>query len=336
MKSASTLNNILSIVLIIVLINTVQIYTLYQTRKFGDINFFDFQDHLFGILTCCISFISTYYSWQFISKRYKQKTIKIGLSFLFALLIFSVLSSVFFGFYRYIFYGFGTSLWMMVGNIVFGVTMSHLYISGYTIAYLHFKNSKEMALDIERLEKEKEIFKSKMLQKNLEPHFLFNNLSVLSSLSRKNQEEMETFIDDFSDVYRYFLKHSEQEIVPLNEELHFIKGYTNLIEKRFNKAYKIVNTIKDKTGFILPCTLQLGIENALKHNTGSEENPLIIELYRIENTLFIKNKLQLVANASSSNIGNQYLKKHYKLLFNLDIVFTKTATEYCVEIPLIL
>jgi two-component system LytT family sensor kinase len=336
MKSASTLNNILSIVLIIVLINTVQIYTLYQTRKFGDINFFDFQDHLFGILTCCISFTSTYYSWQFISKRYKRKTIKIGLSFLFALLVFSVLSSVFFVIYRYAIHGFGTSLWMMVGNIVFGVTMSHLYISGYTIAYLHFKNSKEMALDIERLEKEKEIFKSKMLQKNLEPHFLFNNLSVLSSLSRKNQEEMETFIDDFSDVYRYFLKHSEQEIVPLTEELHFIKGYTNLIEKRFNKAYKIVNTIEDKTGFILPCTLQLGIENALKHNTGSEENPLIIELYRIDNTLFIKNKLQLVANASSSNIGNQYLKKHYKLLFNLDIVFTKTATEYCVEIPLIL
>jgi sensor histidine kinase YesM len=336
MKSASTLNNILSIVLIIVLINTVQIYTLYQTRKFGDINFFDFQDHLFGILTCCISFISTYHSWQFISKRYKRKTIKIGLSFLFALLVFSVLTSIFFIIYRYAIYGFGTSLWMMVGNIVFGVTMSHLYISGYTIAYLHFKNSKEMALDIERLEKEKEIFKSKMLQKNLEPHFLFNNLSVLSSLSRKNQEEMETFIDDFSDVYRYFLKHSEQEIVPLTEELHFIKGYTNLIEKRFNKAYKIVNTIEDKTGFILPCTLQLGIENALKHNTGSEENPLIIELYRIENTLFIKNKLQLVANASSSNIGNQYLKKHYKLLFNLDIVFTKTATEYCVEIPLIL
>ncbi|MDR6969237.1 sensor histidine kinase YesM [Flavobacterium arsenatis] len=335
MKSATTLKNILSIIIVIVLINTIQIYTLYQTRKFGDIDFFDFQDHVFGIITCCISFISTYYSWQFISKRYNQKTIKIGLSFLFALVVFSVLSSIFFGLYRYLIYGFGTSLWMMVGNIVFGVTMSHLYISGYTIAYLHFKNSKEMALDIERLEKEKEIFKSKMLQKNLEPHFLFNNLSVLSSLSRKNQEEMETFIDDFSDVYRYFLKHSEQEIVPLTEELHFIKGYTNLIEKRFNKAYKIVNTIEDKTGFILPCTLQLGIENALKHNRGSENNPLIIELYRIENTVFIKNKLQPVENVSSSNIGNQYLKKHYKLLFDLDINFIKTATEYCVEIPLI-
>lgn len=335
MKSASTLKNIFSIIVVIVLINTIQIYTLYQTRKFGDINFFDFQDHLFGMITCCISFISTYFSWQFISKRYKQKTIKIGLSFLFALVVFSVLSSIFFGVYRYVIYGFGTSLWIMVGNIVFGVTMSHLYISGYTIAYLHFKNSKEMALDIERLEKEKEIFKSKMLQKNLEPHFLFNNLSVLSSLSRKNQEEMESFIDNFSDVYRYFLKHSEQEIVPLIEELHFIKGYTNLIEKRFHNAYKIVNTIEDKTGFILPCTLQLGIENALKHNMGSEKDPLIIELYRIENTLFIKNKLQPIANVSSSNIGNEYLKKHYKLLFNLDIVFTKAATEYCVEIPLI-
>ena len=335
MKSASTVKNLLGIILIIVLINTIQVYTLYQTRKFGDIDFFDFQDHLFGIITCCISLISTYYSWQFISKRYKQKTIKIGLSFLFALLVFSVLSSLFFYCYRYLFYGFGTSLWMLIGNIVFGVTVSHLYISGYTIAYLHFKNSKEVALDIERLEKEKEIFKSKMLQKNLEPHFLFNNLSVLSSLSRKNPEEMEDFIDDFSDVYRYFLKHSEQEIVPLSEELLFIKGYTNLIEKRFNNAYKIVNTIEDQSGFILPCTLQLGIENALKHNRGSADNPLVINLFRIENTLFIKNKLQLVPKVSSSKIGNEYLKKHYKLLFNLDIHFIQTETEYCVEIPLI-
>jgi LytS/YehU family sensor histidine kinase len=222
-----------------------------------------------------------------------------------------------------------------MNNIIFGVTLSHLYISGYMIAYMHFKNSKEMALDIERLEKEKEIFKSKMLQRNLEPHFLFNNLSVLASLSQKSQEEMEAFIDDFSDVYRYFLKHYEQEIVPLTEELLFIKRYTNLIEKRFNKAYKIANAIEDRTGFIVPCTLQLGIENALKHNMGSEKNPLIIELYRIKDTLFIKNKLQPVTDVSNSNIGNQYLKKHYKLLFNLDIVFTKTETEYRVEIPII-
>ena len=335
MKSASTLKNILSIIVIIVLINTIQIYMLYQTRKFGDINFFNFQDHLFGIRTCCLSFISTYFSWQLISKRYKKKTIKIGLSFLFSLLIFSVLTSIVYCFTRYIFYGFGTSWWMIVGNIVFGVTLSHLYISGYMIAYMHFKNSKEMALNIERLEKEKEIFKSKMLQRNLEPHFLFNNLSVLTSLSQKNQEEMEAFIDDFSDVYRYFLKHYEQEIVPLTEELRFIKGYTNLIEKRFDEAYKIANTIEDRTGFILPCTLQLGIENAIKHNKGSENNPLIIKLYRIKDTLFIKNKLQPAANVSNSNFGNQYLKEHYKLLFNLDIVFTKTETEYCIEIPII-
>lgn len=329
------LKDITSVIAVIILINTIQIYTLYQTRKFGDIDFFDFQDHIFGIITCCISFVSTYYSWKFISKRYEQKTIKIGLSFLFALLVFSIFTTIFFVLYRYVFYGFSTSLWMMVGNIVFGVTMSHLYISGYTIAYLHFKNSKEMALDIERLEKEKEIFKSKMLQKNLEPHFLFNNLSVLSSLSQKNTTEMEAFIDNFSDVYRYFLKHYEKELVPLSEELHFIEGYTNLIEKRFNKAYIIHNNIENKTGYILPCTLQLGIENALKHNIGNEENPLIIELNRQGNTVFIKNQLRPKTNVHSSNIGNQYLQKHYKLLFDLEIIFSQTNDEYSVQIPII-
>lgn len=334
MKS-SILKNIATIVVVIVLINTIQIYTLYQTRKFGDIDFFDFQDHVFGMITCLISFVSTYFSWRFISKRYNQKSIKIGLSFLIALLIFSVLTSIFFTLYRYILYGIDTSLWMMVGNIVFGVTMSHLYISGYTIAYLHFKNATALALEVERLEKEKEIFKSKMLQKNLEPHFLFNNLSVLSNLSQSNQEEMEQFIDDFSDVYRYFLKHSEQNIVSLAEEIQFIKRYSNLVEKRFNSTYIIQNTIKDLSGYLLPCTLQLGIENAIKHNRASTAQPLIIEIFREDNTVFIKNQLRPKTNISSSSIGNEYLQRHYKLLFNLNIVFNKSDNEYIVQIPII-
>lgn len=335
MKIAFSFRNIVLIILAIVLINTIQIYTLYQTRKFGDIDFFDFQDHFFGIITCCISFMSTYYSWLYISKKYNQKIIKIGLSFLFALLVFFILTTVFFITYRYIFYDLTTSLWMIIGNIVFGVTMSHLYISGYTIAYLHFKNSREMALNIERLQKEKEIFKSKMLQKNLEPHFLFNNLSILSSLSQKDTTEMEAFIDNFSDVYRYFLKHYDKELVSLSEELKFIEGYTNLIEKRFNKAYTIYNTIEEKMGYILPCTLQLGIENALKHNIGNENDPLIIELYRKGNTVFIKNQLRPKAKVQNSNIGNQYQKRHYKLLFDLEIVFNQTNDEYIVQIPII-
>jgi two-component system LytT family sensor kinase len=335
MKTKSSLKNIFFTILVVIGVNTTQIYTLYQTRKFGSINFFAIEDHVFGLLTCLLALISSYLSWQIISKKQFKNTQKIILSFALSLLIFAVFTSLFFISYRYLVHGLPTSTWLLIGNIAFGVTTYHLYTCGFTLIYLYFNDSKKLELDIVRLEREKEIFKSKMLQKNLEPHFLFNNLSVLSSLSHKNPEDLENFIDDFSGVYRYFLDHYEQEIVPLSEELEFTKRYRNLIEKRFNNAYKIVSSINDTTGFILPCTLQLGIENAIKHNKASEENPLIIELYRNENTIFIKNKLNTIQQLNSSKLGNQYLKKHYKLMFNLDVIFTKTENEYCVAIPLI-
>ncbi|CAM3845537.1 MULTISPECIES: sensor histidine kinase [Flavobacterium] len=334
-NNRSFLKNSILVIVVIVLINTVQIFTLYQTKKFGDINFYNIEDHIFGIITCLFSFISTYLSWQFIAKKYTQKVIKIGLTFLVALLLFSCITSLYYTLLRHFVYHLSTSLDMLIGNIVFGLTTNHLYISGYTIAYLHFSNAKKLALDVERLEKEKILFQSKMLQKNLEPHFLFNNLSVLSNLAHKKPEQVEDFIDDFSDVYRYYLKHNQQEIVSLKEEIDFINSYMNLIQKRFNTAYLLSLSIEDKSGYIVPCTLQLCLENAIKHNFGSTEKPLHITIERIENQIVIKNEFRPVETLKSSKLGNQYLKNQYQIMFNQSITFETTSTHYIVKIPII-
>jgi two-component system LytT family sensor kinase len=335
MKSIQFLKTSFFILLLIIVVNTIQTYTIYQTKKYGSIDFFNISDHIFGVLICIISFVCTYLSWLLISRKYTQKIIKIGFTFILALFLFAFAISLFYVGYRYFIHGLATSLNMVIGNFVYSLTMNHLYISGYAIAYLHLQHSKELALSIERLEREKEVFKSKILQKNLEPHFLFNNLSILSSLAQNSPNEVEPFIDAFSDAYRYYLKHNHHEIVPLKEELLFLSSYTDLIKKRFNNSYVINNNIADESGFIIPCSLQLCIENAIKHNYGSDENPLRIDLELNNDTIIIKNNLNEIEVKNSSKIGNQYLKNQYLMLFDKEIEFFKTEKEYVVKIPII-
>lgn len=335
MGKAGIAKNIISVAAAILVINTMQVYLLYQTKKFGDINFFNIQDHIFGLLLCFISFGCTFFAWRFVTVKYNNKVIRIGLTFLLALLLFYLVSSLFFVLYRYLAFGYATTLWMMVGNIVFGVTMHHLYISGYTIAYLHFTGAKKLAVAVERLEKEKEIFKSRTIQKSLEPHFLFNNLSVLSSLIKSNPTEAGHFIDDFSDVYRYYLKYSKQDLVYLHEEIEFVQSYIALLQKRFKGAYTVITNIQDDNRFIIPTALQLCIENTVKHNYASADFPLKIYIEQQEEYITVRNETRPVERVSGSGIGNEYLKKQYKLQLNSDLTFTNTGTEYIVKIPLI-
>ncbi|WP_159025545.1 sensor histidine kinase [Aquimarina sp. Aq78] len=208
-------------------------------------------------------------------------------------------------------------------------------IFALTSAFLYFRQSQKTTLELEQTEKEKATLQSQMLQKNLEPHFLFNNLSVLSGLARKKPEQIESFIDDFSDVYRYYLKHGKKQLAELKDELSFLISYMNLMEKRFGNAYQIENSIESTNGFIIPCSLQLCIENAIKHNKGSEKNPLLISLSRKEDTIVIKNKLNKVDFTLGTGTGNDYLKRQYEINFNKDVIFTETDTEFIVEIPLI-
>jgi len=204
-----------------------------------------------------------------------------------------------------------------------------------TSAFLYFRQSQKITLELEQIEKEKATLQSQILQKNLEPHFLFNNLSVLSGLARKKPEQIEDFIDDFSNVYRYYLNHGKKQLVELKDELSFLNNYMNLMEKRFRSAYQIDNKIKKTDGFIVPCSLQLCVENAIKHNKGSEENPLLISLSRKDDILVIKNKLNKVDFTLGTGTGNNYLKRQYQINYNKDVIFTETNNEFIVEIPII-
>ena len=336
MKAKKIIFRVLLILLFIVAVNTIQTYVLHVTREFGDINFYKISTHIFGIISCALSLLSTIIAWKLIGKITVKKIPKLVLAFGSSILIYAIVQSIFFAVERFLIYGLLTDLNLLFGNFVFTFIIFHLYISGLALAYFSFQESANSAFQLKSAEKEKEILQFKMLQKNLEPHFLFNNLSVLSGLVRKEPAEVDAFIHDFSEVYRYYLKHNDQELVTLGEELLFLKKYISLMQKRFKRAYQFSINIDSEVGFILPCSLQLAVENAVKHNRGAEDDPLLIEIRRENEMIIVSNELRPVDFTQGSKLGNVFLQKSYDLHFGKTVKFTTTDTHYLVEIPLIL
>ncbi len=336
MLTKKNLGRAFLILLFIVGVNTVQTYVLHITKHFGDIDFYKVPTHIFGIIACVISLFSTILAWKLTQKSIWEKASKFVTAFFLSVIIFALLESVFYILQRFFIYGLTTDFDLLVGNFVFTTVFFHLYISGLTLAFFYFQESAVSAIQLKSIENEKEMLQYKILQKNLEPHFLFNNLSILSGLVKKNPVEVEGFIDNFSDVYRYFLQHTDRELVTLEEEVKFLEKYISLMQKRFGNAYLFNIDLTDYSGLILPCTLQLCVENALKHNRGSDENPLIIALKRVENYIEVTNDMRPVDFTESSGLGNQFLQKSYEINFGQKVEYLRTETHYTVKIPLIL
>ncbi len=324
---------ILSILLLIS--NGVKTFLFYYVRIKGDIDFYNYYHHLSILIFSIVSLVAISVSWKHINKIDTSNTV---LKFLkvcvLSFLLFNSIGIII----DYI-------LWRTFNNEPYdilvrlfnmlSVTVFFSDVFAFTTALLYFRQSQKTAFELESTEKEKATLQSQMLQKKLEPHFLFNNLSVLSGLARKQPEQIESFVDDFSDVYRYYLKHGENQLVELKQELLFLKSYMNLMEKRFGKAYQIVNEIKNTNGFVIPCSLQLCVENAIKHNKASEKEPLFIFLTRVGESVAIKNKLNKVDFTLGTGVGNTYLKRQYEINFKKEVNFTETKDEFMVKIPLI-
>lgn len=326
------IRNIAGVVILLILLNTVQIYTLYITRKYGDIDFFKFSTHLFHFVNALLSIASTLIAWKLLKKfARKQRSV---LTFFISFLLFSVFTTLYFVLNR-TFYGHTTSINLLVGNIVTSFIFIHVFISAYTVAYLYFIHSRDLELAVEKLENEKIKLNSSLLKQNLEPHFLFNNLSVLQGLARNSPERTEDFIENFSDVYRYYLKHNSENFVPLSHELRFVEQYMELMKTRFGRAYQCEISVGNMHGFVLPCAIQLCVENAIKHNMASEDNSLHIHISLVADNIVVANEIKKIDFTKSSGLGNKYLKRRYELIFGKTVTTEIIGNQYVVKIPII-
>lgn len=214
------------------------------------------------------------------------------------------------------------------------------YIIFYTIRarIRNISNIEDLKSKAQLLEKEKTAVMYENLKQHLNPHFLFNSLTSLSSLIRIDQRQAGDFLDKMSKVYRYILKNKENETVPLMEELRFVDLYNQLQKTRFGDGLQIKINIPEEFHYrkIAPVTLQNLVENAIKHNIADDDTPLVILMYVEDDYLVVQNNFQTKGFVETSNKqGQNSMISLYKYLSPRPVIINETEDFYTVKIPLI-
>ena len=178
-----------------------------------------------------------------------------------------------------------------------------------------------------------------VLQNQMSPHFLFNSLNTLTALIAENHDIAIEFTQKLSDVYRYILQHKDKELVRLSEELEFVRDYMFLLQMRYPDNLHVnmkVDNVYQRL-YIAPLTIQMLVENAIKHNVISRKHPLTIDIY-VENgkSVVVKNNLMLKTSIKkSTKTGLENIKKRYEYLGQRKIDIITTTRNFMVAIPLI-
>ena len=176
------------------------------------------------------------------------------------------------------------------------------------------------------------------LKNQLDPHFLFNSLNVLTSLIEENPENAQKFTTSLSKVYRYVLEQKNKELVSVDEELEFAKTYMLLLKMRFEDSivFDIPEKANNPESKVVPLSLQLLLENAVKHNTVTSNKPLHIKIYEDGDSLVVENNLQAKQIVKkSSGVGLNNIMQRYDLLTNKKININKEANRFTVAIPML-
>jgi len=217
---------------------------------------------------------------------------------------------------------------IFVGLIIYFIVLSKNYISRIIIAEKQIQVAKE----------ETAKFQYETLKNQINPHFLFNSLNVLSSLIYQNVDKADAFIINMSNIYRYILDHQDDDIVKLEDEIKFVEKYTYLQAIRYDQNFNILikNTDAFKEKWIVPMALQLILENVLKHNIISEKEPMTVEITTDKDYLLIINPLRPKQKREiSHNLGLKNIEKRYEILTDKKCSFIKTDIEFIVRLPLL-
>ena len=177
------------------------------------------------------------------------------------------------------------------------------------------------------------------LKNQLDPHFLFNSLNVLDSLIEENPVQAQRFTNSMSKIYRYVLEQKDKELVSVEEEIDFAKTYCELLKTRFEDAVTFEFNIseEDKKGFVVPLSLQLLLENSIKHNFATSSKPLNIKMFTEKGNLIIENNLQTRELPNkSTGVGLANIVSRYNLLTERNVFVEKSETFFRVKLPILI
>jgi len=230
---------------------------------------------------------------------------------------------------------------ILVGLWGYGVLYALLIFPFLLVAYeviYHYAQMRYSEKEKNRLEKEKLRAELQQLKSIINPHFLFNNLNSLSSLIAEDPEHAEVFLNEMTKVFRYMLRNNDTDLIPLSEEMNFMESYYHLLQTRYGKAIEMEVHIDSSSEDMLipPLTLQLLVENAVKHNQLQKESPLFIILNSVHNKLYIRNSIRKREGiVESTGIGLQNINARYRMLNLPDAVIEKDDHFFTVTISLV-
>ena len=215
-----------------------------------------------------------------------------------------------------------------------------IQITVYCVVYMvNYAMTSHREMQEERGKANVAQYRYQKLKRQVNPHFLFNSLNALDCLvCEEKTEQASTYIHKLAGVYRYMIKSEEDEFVQLKDELTFVRQYVDLLKVRFPEGFEVrINVPEDiQARFVLPCSIQLLIENAAKHNAVSIDNPLIIRVEAAGGTITVSNNIiQKVTKSTSTGLGQKYIRQQYLDLSGKSISISRTETEYSVTLPLL-
>lgn len=217
--------------------------------------------------------------------------------------------------------------------------MIYMMVFSFDIYYQSNIKRKEDQIQLEKLKQENTLSQYLVLKSQVEPHFLFNSLSVLSSLIQTNTDVAEEFLLRLSKTLRYVIEKNELALVPLKEEIRFVEDFFFLIQHRFDEGIVFENSLDEsiiQNSYIPPASLQLLIENAVKHNKFTEEDPLRINLYNDGKQIIVKNNLNLRDDiVESTNQGIQNLTQRFLYFSENAVNIEINETDFTVLLPIL-
>ncbi len=224
-------------------------------------------------------------------------------------------------------------------NIVASIIVDYVFSCGALI----FLAENAMRINARALEDREKArlaqYRYMNLSQQVNPHFLFNSLNILDCLVCEDKnEQASTYIHKLAGIYRYLLRIEKERLVRLREEMEFVEQYVDLLKVRFAEGLDVhIDIPEEKMGLkVVPCSVQLLIENATKHNAVTVDRPLHIDVRCGDDTLIVSNNLNpKVSNGPSTGLGLKYLRDQYRDVAGKEATVRMTDNEYTVEIPLV-
>jgi sensor histidine kinase YesM len=225
-----------------------------------------------------------------------------------------------------------------LARLFLGATIAQITI--YCLVYMvNYAITAQNKMLKERGKANEAQYRYQILKRQVNPHFLFNSLNALDCLvCEEKTEQASTYIHKLAGVYRYMIKSEDEQLVSLEDELEFVEKYIDLMKVRFPDGLQVEIDIPSEQlkRFILPCSLQLLIENATKHNVISAANPLVVNISSDGESIIVTNNIiPKLTQVSSTGLGQKYIKQQYQNLCGKGIAIFQDTKEYKVVLPLI-